>query len=82
MVAAAIMLATDVKTVIAALVVAIVDRLSAKERLRQPQLLLHCSAKCHSSQSLHMPRSDAIAAFHQQCSIVAVYVNGHSLGSQ
>ena len=29
-----------------------------------------------------MPRSDAITAFHQQCSIVAVYVNGHSLGSQ
>ena len=49
MVAAAIELATDVKTVIAALVVAIVDRLWAKERLRLPQLLLHCSAKCHSS---------------------------------
>ena len=49
MVAAAIELATDVKTVIAELVVAIVDRLWAKERLRQPQLLLHCSAKCHSS---------------------------------
>ena len=49
MAAAAIVLATDVKTVITALVVAIVDRLWAKERSRQPQLLLHCSAKCHSS---------------------------------
>ena len=49
MVAAAIVLATDVKTVIAVLVVAIVVRLWAKEHLRQPQLLLHCSAKCHSS---------------------------------
>ena len=49
MVAAAIVLATDFKTVIAAPVVAIVDRLWAKELSRQPQLLLHCSAKCHSS---------------------------------
>lgn len=49
MVAAAIVLATDVKTVIAVLVVAIVVRLWAKELSRQPQLLLHCSAKCHSS---------------------------------
>ena len=49
MVAATIVLATDVKKVIAALVVAIVVHLWAKERLRQPQLLLHCSAKCHSS---------------------------------
>ena len=48
MIAATIALTAGVKTVIAALVVAIADRLRAKEQLRQLQLLLHCSAKCHS----------------------------------
>ena len=29
-----------------------------------------------------MPKSDAVAAFHQLCSMAAIYVNGHSLEYQ